>query len=167
MIAVRTLGTIYLDGQPVEPDSEYRWEKSWKEIREEQIPWYPSIAIGDTDLAYPITWFPVGNLLVPTQNLLIGVHWNDLVANDLALAKNIIIELTNILSAIGSKNLPKSVTSLFFLAKYPSSESVRLANANTAKIIIIIQLIVGPSSDEVKFIFPDIAILITPNWSNK
>ena len=92
MIAVRTLGTIYLDGQPVEPDSEYRWEKSWKEIREEQIPWYPSIDIGDTDLAYPITWFPVGNLLVPTQNLLIGVHWNDLVANDLALAKNIIID---------------------------------------------------------------------------
>lgn len=92
MLAVRTLGTIYLDGQPVDPGTEYRWEKSWKEIREMQIPWDPSITIGDTDLDHPITWFPVGNLLVPTQNLLIGVNWKDLATNGLACAKDITID---------------------------------------------------------------------------
>lgn len=92
MFVTRTLGTIYLDGQPINPGTEYRWEKSWKEIREGQIPWNPGIAIGDTDPAHPITWFPVGNLLVPTQDLLTGVSWKDLVANDLAFAKGIAID---------------------------------------------------------------------------
>ena len=44
--------------------------------------------------------------------------------------------ITRILSAIGSKNLPKSVTRLYFLAIYPSKKSV---NAATKKIIAVIK----------------------------
>lgn len=51
------------------------------------------------------------------------------------VAKKIIIELISILSATGSRNLPKSVTWLFFLAKYPSKKSVNDAIKNTKKII--------------------------------
>ena len=39
-------------------------------------------------------------------------------------------EITNILSAKGSINLPKSVIILLFLAMYPSKKSVKLANKN-------------------------------------
>ena len=45
---------------------------------------------------------------------------------------------TKILSAIGSKNFPKFVTWLFFLAKYPSSLSVIDAIININSIIHIV-----------------------------
>ena len=47
------------------------------------------------------------------------------------LSKTIIPATTSILSAIGSRNLPKSVTRLCFLAKCPSTKSVQDATINT------------------------------------
>lgn len=92
MLIIRNFGTLYLAGKPIEAGTEYRWERTAKEIRENPDPKDPSIAIGDTDPAHPIGWFPVGNILVPTQDLLIGVSWRDLDANGLAPSKEVTID---------------------------------------------------------------------------
>jgi hypothetical protein len=55
-----------------------------------------------------------------------GIHIGSLVCD----AKIISVELTRILSAIGSNSFPKFVTWLFFLARYPSSQSVAEAKPN-------------------------------------
>lgn len=92
MLNIRNFGSLYLDGRPVEAGAEYRWERRTKEILENPIPRTPSIAIGNTDPDHPIGWFPVGKILVPTEDLLIGVSWRDLDANGLASAKSITID---------------------------------------------------------------------------
>ena len=77
------------------------------------------------------------NLYPETMNSLIitiiGIH-----AGSISLSTKISIAVnTNILSAIGSKNFPKSVTKLFFLAIFPSKLSVIDA---TIKIIFNIHI---------------------------
>jgi len=51
-------------------------------------------------------------------------------------AKIIRIGLTKTLSAIASSIFPKSVTKLYFLARYPSKKSVKLAITNITPAII-------------------------------
>ena len=66
--------------------------------------------------------------------------------------KKITMELIKSLSATGSKNLPKSVTWLFFLAKYPSRKSVNEAIKKITKTMRYTKLIpVFPNSGKLRF----------------
>ena len=66
-------------------------------------------------------------------------------------------EITNILSASGSKNFPKFVTKLYFLAIYPSRKSVKHA---TAYIVSAIYILYGTFSAIIKNIVNGIRITL-------
>ena len=74
-----------------------------------------------------------------TQNTGMKHLW--LGANDQGNTRKIRRPLTSILSAIGSRNFPKSVTWFHFLAKYPSRKSVKEATINTIHAIRYTRLI--------------------------
>ena len=75
MANIIKLGSLHLDGHPVEIGTEY-------------VPGQ-AISIGDTITGKEISWVPVNRMLIADQCLLTNVSWDDLNAQNLVFGKEI------------------------------------------------------------------------------
>lgn len=89
MIIKRKFGTVYLDGEPVAPGSEYPGGEKKIEIR-------------DSVPGKEITWVLANGVLIADRNILTRISWDALNANDMAFGHEI-----NLIGEIWFVRIPK------------------------------------------------------------